>query len=75
MKIAIAAVIAVLLLLGAVAGSYALSLQVAHQSNERLCSTFAYFIRKPVPPFNTALKKQQETQYLRLLEFERRLGC
>ncbi len=75
MKIA-AALAAVLLMLGAsVAGSYVLSLDVAHQSTERLCSAFELFIHAPKPPVDTPLKLQQQTQYRRLKIFESRLGC
>ena len=75
MKTAIAFLVVLLLLVGSVAGSYALSLNVAHQSTERLCKTFEYFIGKPTAPLGTALWQREETQYRKLLEFERRLGC
>lgn len=75
MKVVIAFLVVVLALAGSVVGSYALSLSVAHQSNERLCSAFAYFIHRPAPPLNTAMKQAQEAQYQKLVVFERRLGC
>jgi len=71
-----AAVAAVFLMIGAsVAGSYALSLYVEHQGQERLCSAFELFVHKPAPPVNTPLKLQQATQYRRLKIFEARVGC
>lgn len=75
MRIAAALAAIFLMLAGAVAGSYALSLNVAHNSNERLCHTFEYFIPKPPPPVDTPLKQREETQYQKLVIFERRLGC
>ena len=75
MKIAAALAVIFLMLGASVAGSYALSLHVAHQSTERLCGAFELFIHAPKPPVDTPLKLQQQTQYRRLKIFESRLGC
>lgn len=69
---ALAAVLSVGLAVGA---SLWLTVQVSHQSTQRICTAFEFFIHKPAPPIDNPLKKRQETQYQNLLIFVHKVGC
>jgi hypothetical protein len=73
--VTIAALGMLLSLICAVGGALWLSVYESQRSTERLCQTYAFFVRRPAPPINTPLKHQELVQYRNLLLFNTRLGC
>lgn len=79
MKVALASLVIVVLVLGGILGSYALSLASLRQSQHQWCTTLTLLTRQAVPkPTDPAKNESRENAYmfyLNLKQLEREFSC